>query len=886
MSPLDATIAVPPGGATKRLADYRVPPYLVDDVALDVRLDRHATVVRSSLRIRRNPEGEGGPLRLDGERLELLALTLDGQGLAPSRFRLDDAGLSIADVPDRFTLGIDVRHAPETNTELSGLYMSGGNFITQCEAEGFRRITFFPDRPDVMARYTVTLRADPTTAPTLLSNGNPDGAGMEGGLAWARFVDPHPKPSYLFALVAGDLVAVRDRFTTRAGRDVALAIHVRRGDEARCAHAMRALKDSMRWDEDRFGLEYDLDVFNIVAVSDFNMGAMENKGLNIFNTRYVLASPDTATDGDYAGVETVIAHEYFHNWTGNRVTCRDWFQLSLKEGLTVYRDQEFSADQGSRAVKRIAEVRGLRAGQFVEDAGPLSHPVRPETYIEINNFYTATVYRKGAEIVRMIERIVGRDAFRRGMDLYIGRHDNEAVTIEDFVLAMEDASGADLGSFRRWYATAGTPTVSASGSWDAAAGRYTLSLRQEIRTHPDAEPLVIPVALGLLDPGGHALPLRLEGETAGSADTRVLLLRDRTQDFVFTDLAAPPVASLFRGFSAPVILDGRTEAELRLLAAHDPDPFNRWDAGQAHAAGALLRAVAVERETGVVPSLDVGVLEAQASLLAHADEDPAFAATALALPSEASLGDRMATDDVDAVHAVRSAARAAIGRALRDDLLAAFRRLDARRPADDADTGAGAAGRRALKNVCLGLLASSGEAEALALVRRQIDEAGTMTDRLAALAILADGDDASRDAALAAFHARYRADDLVLGKWFAIQAGSKRADTTATVRALLAHPDFSLANPNRVFALLGSFAANRVRFHDRAGAGYALLADVIGTIDGMNSQVAARLVTPLGTWRRFDPTRSDAMRAALAALRDRPGLSRGTSEMVKRSLGG
>ncbi len=885
MSPLDATIVVPPGRGARRLADYRVPAYLVDEVALDVRLDPRRTVVRSTLRIRRNPEGEGGTLRLDGERLELLALSLNGDALAPSRFRLDDTGLSIPEVPERFTLAVDVRHAPETNTELSGLYMSGGNYITQCEAEGFRRITFFPDRPDVMARYTVTLRADPATGPVLLSNGNPDGAGMADGLAWARWVDPHPKPSYLFALVAGDLVAVRDRFTTRSGREVALAIHVRRGDEGRCRHAMRALKSSMRWDEERFGLEYDLGVFNIVAVSDFNMGAMENKGLNIFNTRYVLASPDTATDGDYAGVETVIAHEYFHNWTGNRVTCRDWFQLSLKEGLTVYRDQEFAADEGSPAVKRIAEVRGLRAGQFVEDAGPLSHPVRPETYVEINNFYTATVYRKGAEVVRMIERILGRDAFRRGMDLYVARHDNEAVTIEDFVQAMEDASGADLGAFRRWYSTAGTPTVTASGTWDADARRYTLSLRQEIRTNPDAAPLTIPLAVGLLASDGSPLAVRLDGETGGSTDTRVLLFRDRAQDFVFTDLDRPPVPSLFRGFSAPVIVEGRTDAELRLLAAHDPDPFNRWDAGQAHAAASLLRAVAAKRETGVAPPLDPGVLEVQASLLAHAGDDPAFAATALALPSESVLGDRMATDDVDAVHEVRDAARATIGRVLRDELLATFHRLDAGRSADDADIGAAAAGRRALKNVCLSLLAATGDAESRALARRQFETAGTMTDRLAALAILADGDDAARDEALGVFHARYRADDLVLGKWFAIQAGSKRADTSSTVLALLAHPDFNLSNPNRVFALLGSYAANRVRFHDRSGEGYALLADVIGRVDGINSQVAARLVTPLGTWRRFDGARSDAMRAVLAGLRDRPALSRGTAEMVARSLG-
>ncbi len=886
MTPPDMSVTTPPVSPprTVRLADYRRPAFLVDDVALDVTLDPDATLVRSRLLVRRNPEGGSGPLRLDGERLALVDVAIDGVPLEPDRYVQSADALLIEQVPDSFSLAITVRHAPRTNTELSGLYMSGGNYITQCEAEGFRRITFFPDRPDIMARYTVTLRADPARCPVLLSNGNPDGAGIADGLGWARWIDPHPKPSYLFALVAGDLVSVTDRFHTRSGRDVALAIHVRRGDENRCGHAMRALKSSMRWDEERFGLEYDLDVFNIVAVSDFNMGAMENKGLNIFNTRYVLASPETATDADYDGVETVIAHEYFHNWTGNRVTCRDWFQLSLKEGLTVYRDQEFSADQNSRAVRRINDVRVLRAGQFIEDAGPLSHPVRPESYIEINNFYTATVYRKGAEIVRMIETMIGGEAFRRGIDLYFARHDNQAVTIEDFVQAMQDASGVDLERFRRWYSTPGTPVVSASGRHDPASNRYTLTLRQAIEGRPDAAPLVIPVSTGLLAADGTPLGLRLAGETKSSGQTRVLLLDEAEKQFVFEDVPTPPAPSLLRGFSAPVNSRGLAPGELRLLAAHDPDPFNRWDAGQQYATLCLLDAVAQRASGGSVPPLDEGLIEAAEAILETADADPAFAAIALLLPGEASLGSRMATDDVDAIHAVREHARATIGTALAERLRRVHDRLGAM-TGDATDIGAAAAGRRALKNACLGLLAATGAPEALDLARLQFDGARNMTDRLAALAVLVDGSDAIRGEALARFHAQFRDDDLVVGKWFAIQAGSRRPDTPAVVRGLLGHPDFRIDNPNRVYALLGSFSANRAAFHMRSGDGYALLAEMIATIDGRNSQVAARLVSPFGTWRRFDAARAEAMRSALSGIRDQPGLSRGTFEMVSRSLG-
>ncbi len=578
-----------------RLDEYRPPDFLIDTVDLVFELGDSDTRVKSRLRIRRNPESSdrSAALQIDGEELALVSLALDGEPLGPNRYELRaEGGLILADVPDAFSLDVEARISPETNTALSGLYVSGGNFCTQCEPEGFRRITYFVDRPDVMARYTTTIIAEKARFPVLLSNGNPVEHGETGdGRHWAKWVDPHPKPSYLFALVAGDLVAVPDHFTTRSGKEVALAIWVRRGDEDKCGHAMASLKKAMRWDEDVFGLEYDLDVFNIVAVSDFNMGAMENKGLNIFNTRYVLAKPETATDTDYQNIEAVIAHEYFHNWTGNRVTCRDWFQLSLKEGLTVFRDQEFSADQGSRAVRRIAEVRTLRAIQFPEDDGPLAHPVRPDSYIRIDNFYTPTVYNKGAELVRMIHTLIGKEGFRRGMDLYIRRHDNHAATIEDFVAAMQDAGGVDLSQFKRWYEQAGTPEITIEDRWDAATRAYELTAQQKVPStpgQPDKSPMLIPLAMGLIGPDGAELPTRLEDEVASRIGTRVLPLAEAQQSFVFVDVPAPPVPSLLRGFSAPVKLKDVPIDRLKFLAVHDTEPFARWEAGQQVATKILL----------------------------------------------------------------------------------------------------------------------------------------------------------------------------------------------------------------------------------------------------------------------------------------------------------
>ncbi len=867
---------------TTLLSDYRPPAFLVSSVDLAFDLNPTATTVFSRLALHRNPAADRTqPLVLNGEAVTLIGIARDGVTLPADGYRIDGGILTISAMPDECMLEIETKTSPVENTELSGLYVSGGSYFTQCEAEGFRRITYFPDRPDVMSRYTVTITADKTQVPVMLSNGNPGPVEDLGdGRHRVTWTDPHPKPCYLFALVAGDLVSVKDYFTTRSGRHVDLGIYVRRGDEDKCAHAMRSLQESMRWDEDVFGLEYDLDVFNIAAVSDFNMGAMENKGLNVFNTRYVLAKPDTATDGDYQGIEAVIAHEYFHNWTGNRVTCRDWFQLSLKEGLTVYRDQEFSADQGSRAVKRIGDVRGLRAAQFREDGGPLAHPVQPKSYLAIDNFYTATVYNKGAEVIRMMATIIGREAFRKGMDLYFQRHDNNAVTIEDFVAAMADASGVNLDKFRAWYDQAGTPEVSVDDAYDAARKQYKLTIRQNTKPtpgQPDKKPLVIPVAMGLLDGNGQELETKLTGEPAATQGTRVLLADNAETTFTFEDVASPPIPSLFRGFSAPIKLSGISPERSRFLAAHDTDPFVRWESGQQYATRVLLDLIPAWNR-GEPLAIDPGLIEAMSETLAQAEKDPAFVAEAMYLPGEAYLADQMDVADVDAIHAVRDAARTAIGEALRDHLSATYERY--------TNTGAysidGAAiGARSLRNACLSYLSAGGGS---ALARQQFDTAGNMTDSLAALSVLAGIDCADRTGALAAFHAKWRNDPLVLDKWFSIQATSPLPDTVAHVRALSAHADFDLRNPNRVRALVGAFASNQVRFHTPNGEGYRFLADIVIQLDPSNPQVAARIVGPLGQWRRMNAARQALMKAELNRIVGLPGLSANTYEMVSKSL--
>jgi aminopeptidase N len=874
-----------------RLADYRAPDFLVDTVDLVFDLGETDTRVASHVKLRRSPQAAtpGAPLRLDGDEVELVALALDGRPLAAADYRREpDGALLVPEVPDSFALDIETRINPERNTALSGLYISGGNFCTQCEPEGFRRITYFPDRPDVMARYTVTIRADKARFPVLLSNGNPAGGGdLADGRHWAKWIDPHPKPSYLFALVAGYLVPFEDRFTTRSGRVVPLAIWVRRGDEDKCGHAMESLKKAMRWDEEAFGLEYDLDVFNIVAVSDFNMGAMENKGLNIFNTRYVLAQPATATDTDYQNIEAVIAHEYFHNWTGDRVTCRDWFQLSLKEGLTVFRDQLFSADQGSQAVCRIGNIRTLRAIQFPEDAGPLAHPVQPQSYLRIDNFYTPTVYNKGAEVIRMMHTLLGPEGFRRGMDLYIRRHDNQAATIGDFVAAMQEGGGVALSGFELWYHQAGTPEVTVEDRYDPASRSYELSVTQLVPPtpgQPDKKPMPIPLAVGLLGPNGDELPTRLDGEGEGHAGTRVLVPDRERQVFRFVDVPAPPVPSLLRNFSAPVKLQGVPLDRLKFLAIHDSDPVARWDAGQQVATRMLLdRVAAYQQATATDGPLDPDFVAAMRQTLADAERDPAFAAEALVLPSETTLADEMAVVAVEAIHAARDSARAALATALAEPLLETYRRL-----ADPAPyrTDGHSIGRRALRNVCLAYLAAGDRASGARLAKAQFDADANMTDVLAALAILVDIDCPERAAALDQFYRRWEGDPLVIDKWFALQARSALPGTIDAVRDLTTHPAFTRANPNRLRALIGTFAqANPLHFHAAGGAGYAFLADEVLTLDKANPTTAARLVQPLGQWRRYDAARQALMRAALERVLAALGLSPNTYEMVAKGLG-
>jgi len=847
------------------LADYAPPAFAVDEVTLDLDLSPESTLVKASLKLHRQAPG---PLVLDGRDLTLRAIALNGEVLGDNRYTLDEKSLTLHDAPDAFTLQTEVTISPEKNTELSGLYISGSGFFTQCEPEGFRRITYFPDRPDVMSRYTVTLRADKAKYPVLLSNGNKIATGEDGARHFATWQDPHPKPSYLFALVAADLVAVHDSFTTASGRNVALGIWVAKGDETRCGHAMYALKNSMKWDEDTFGLEYDLDIFNIAAVSDFNAGAMENKGLNIFNTAYVLASAETATDTDFQNIERVIAHEYFHNWTGDRVTCRDWFQLSLKEGLTVFRDQEYMADQFSAAVKRIADVRGLRATQFRDDAGPLAHPVRPASYLEINNFYTTTIYEKGAEVVRMYRTLIGKAAFRKGMDIYIARNDNSAATVEDFLAAMQEAASLDLSQIMRWYEQAGTPEITFAEAYDAAAKTYTLTLRQHTNPtpgQPEKKPFLVPVGLGLLNASGEDL------------HSETLVFNQPEQSFTFHNIAEHPVPSLFRNFSAPIKLQGQSRDRLAFLAAKDTDLFNRWDALQQYATLVLLDAVKTH-QSGKPFTLDPGLLTAIRATLADAVRDPAFAAEALILPAESLLADAMDVVDPDAIRAVREATRTALGLELWGEFSEAYEHFAA---TDPADISGPAIASRALKNAALAYLTAAGDSS---LAAAQFIASANMTETLAALAALAETTGIHRDSAFAAFYAQWKTNRLVLDKWFSVQARSGAPDTLARVQALTEHPDFDLRNPNRVRALIGAFAANPSKFHTASGAGYQLLADTILRLDEINPQIAARLVTTMGSWRRYDASRQALMRAQLERILAKEKLSHNTYEMASKAL--
>jgi aminopeptidase N len=867
------------------LKDYRPPPFLIDQVELEFILGEAETRVVSNLTLRRNPASEEQPtcLELQGEELKLLTLAIDGRELDNSEYRVDEEGLRIEQVPEQFQLRSEVAIYPQDNTALEGLYKSGSLFCTQCEAEGFRKITWFLDRPDVMSRFSTSIIADKKSYPVLLSNGNPVAEEeLEQGRHRVRWEDPFPKPAYLFALVAGDLRDIRDSYTTASGRDVDLRIYVEPENIDKCDHAMQSLKHAMAWDEERYGREYDLDIYMIVAVNDFNMGAMENKGLNIFNSKFVLARPDTATDWDFQGIEGVIAHEYFHNWTGNRITCRDWFQLSLKEGLTVFRDQEFSADMGSRGVKRIEDVRMLRAHQFAEDASPMAHPVRPDSYIEINNFYTVTVYEKGAEVVRMQHNLLGAEDYRKGTDLYFRRHDGEAVTTDDFVKCMEDAGGKDLQQFRLWYSQAGTPELRVSDEYDAGAQRYTLTVEQSCPATPgqaDKAPMHIPLALGLLDKEGKDLPLQLEGEATPVNGTRVLELRRPVEQFVFCGISERPVPSLLRGFSAPVKLRyDYSDDDLMFLMAHDSDGFNRWDAAQTLAQKILLQRIA--DQDAAVPT---GFIDAFHQALTDEVSDKALLAEILTLPSESYLGDQMEQVDVEGIHRARESLKLELATALREDLLAIY---EANQESGAYRIDAESIGRRSLKNLCLGYLMQIDDEPARQLCADQYADGRNMTDVMAALSLLANSEAQQRQAVLQDFHDRWRDDPLVLDKWFSVQAVSKRADTLQRVLELMEHPAFSIRNPNKVRALVGAFcSANAHRFHAADGSGYAFLADRVLELNELNPQVAARMLRIMSRWQRYDSGRQGMVRSQLQRILAEEGLSKDVYEVASKSLG-
>jgi aminopeptidase N len=876
-----------------RLADYRPPDWLVETVDLDVALDPTRTRVRARLRLKPNPQAAApAPVVLDGDELQLRSVKLDGAPLAADAYVTTPDGLTILQPPHRaFVLETETELDPSANSKLMGLYRSGNAYTTQCEAEGFRRITYFPDRPDVMAVFTTRIEADKAEAPVLLANGNLVGAGevvdQQGGSSrhYAVWRDPFPKPSYLFAMVGGVLGVVEDSFTTMSGRNVALKIFVEPGKEARAEYAMGALKRAMRWDEEAFGREYDLDVFMIVAVSYFNMGAMENKGLNIFNDKNVLASPETATDADFNSVEAIIAHEYFHNWTGNRITCRDWFQLCLKEGLTVFRDQEFTSDVRSRPVKRIADVRALRGHQFVEDAGPLAHSVRPEVYREISNFYTATVYEKGAEVVRMLKALLGPQRFRAGMDLYFQRHDGRAATVDEFVACFADAAHYDLSQFMLWYSQAGTPELMVQGNHDAAAKTYTLEISQIVPPTPGQpmkQPMAMPLAVGLLDGDGRDRPLVLVDGTR--VERGVLTLTQAKQSFVFTGIDERPVASLNRGFSAPVKLTANLRAgDLAFLAAHDTDPFNRWQAVQTLATALLIENVAAHRADKPRRAADE-LVRALGAILDDGAIEPAFVAQAMALPSEGDIAREIGRDvDPDAIFAARRELRAEVGRTLAAVLAVTYDRMSDRGPFSPDAT---AAGRRSLKNICLDLLATADSDTGIPRAVRQYHDADNMTDRIAALATLSHHRGPERQDAFDDFYRRYEGDALIIDKWFALQATIPEPETLARVKGLAAHPAFSMSNPNRVRALIGNFAsANQTQFNRRDGAGYAFHADTMLALDPKNPQVAARLMTAFRSWRALEPERRDKAEVELKRVAASPSLSRDVHDIVARTLG-
>ena len=873
---------------TTYLKDYRPPAFLIPEVALDIDLlGEDDARVEGRLTVRRNPQAtEPHPaLTLDLDEVTVESVAIDGQLLPGERWSVGERHLVVRDVPDAFSLTTVSRIHPKRNTKLMGIYTSSTGFFSLCEAEGFRRITPFLDRPDVMARYAVTLHADQERYPVLLANGNLAQEGEEGGgRHWARWVDPFPKPSYLFAVVAARLDRQQDSFRTRSGRNVKLQFFVEQGKLDQGVFAIESLKHAMKWDEDSYGLEVDLDEYNVVAVGDFNAGAMENKGLNIFNTKLVLARSDISTDWDFTFIDRTVAHEYFHNWTGNRVTCRDWFQLALKEGLTVFREQQYAGDRYSRPVARIQAVRNLRTGQFPEDAGPMAHPVRPQAYQQVSNFYTSTVYSKGAELVRMMHTLVGAANFRKGIDLYFKLHDGQAVTTDDLVRAMEDASGMDLGQFRLWYEQSGTPRLAVSDRYDPASRSYELTVTQSCPPtpgQPSKKPMHMPLAVGLLDPEGRDLELRLEGEKASRGKSAVLSLRKETEVFRFLDVPAKPVPSLGRDFSAPVVIEyAYDESALQHLLSYDSDPFNRWEAGQRLAMNLLLQGVADHR-AGKTVQFPEYLAQAFGRVLADAGNDPAFAAEALALPPEVVISEQLAEIDPQAVHEVRLAMRTFLAERLRSQFLRTYEAFPTPGP---YSPDAVSSGRRALRNLCLAFLVDLGDDTARRLCVEQLADASNMTDAMAALSAIANCDCPERRPALDAFQSKWRDEALVVDKWLGVEALSRLRGTVDRVRELTNHPAFTLKNPNKVYALLGSFGVNHVNFHCADGSGYQLMVEQAVALDAINPQVASRMVRNFERYKRFEPGRQALMRAALEQIAQTPGLSRETAEVVGKAL--
>jgi len=865
--------------------DYTAYPWDVNHLDLNFDIGRETTIVRSEMAFHLKDQTRSThDIVLNGSNLQLVSLSLNDCLLSEDEYVIDGETLTIPGAPRKSVLKTEVKIHPQSNSALEGLYVSGAFLLTQCEAQGFRKITWFPDRPDVMTSYRVTMEADQSEFPVMLSNGNQVAQGdLTGGRHWVRWEDPFPKPSYLFAVVAGDLALVEDKFTTQSGRDVALRIYVEAENIDRCEHAMESLVNAMRWDEQRFNLEYDLDIYHIVATNDFNMGAMENKSLNIFNSKYVLARPDTATDADYQGIEGVIGHEYFHNWTGNRVTCRDWFELTLKEGLTVFRDEEFSSDMQSRAVKRIRVVRDLRSRQFPEDDGPMAHPIRPDQYVEINNFYTATVYQKGATIIRMYHTLLGEAGFQKGMKLYFERHDGQAVTCDDFRAAMADANGVDLERFGRWYSQSGTPQVHITDHHDPATGKYTLKLRQHTpATHDqkNKQALVIPFALGLLTANGEELPMQLEGETKASGGTRLLLMEDTNEEFTFINIPEPPVPSLFRDYSAPVkVFYDYTPEQLAVLITFDSDAFVRWDAAQSMAQGAILEQCR-RRAKGLEMRLDSSLIKAFEGILSDRMADPALLAEAMILPDEDYLAEQMEVVDVDGIHAARKFIKRALAEKLQALLNERYAELNDGLPYQKTPT---AMARRVFKNVCLSYLTETQKGESITAA--QLESSDNMTDTLAAMKGLILMDSPQAEAVLADFESRWSEDSLVMDKWFIMQAINPGADTVNKVRELMQHPAFSIQNPNKVRSLIGVFSMlNPTGFHASDGSGYEFHADRVIELDALNPQIAARMASAFNRWKRYDEDRKALIKTQLQRIAAVDGLSGDVSEIINNAL--